>query len=75
MFNPYIPGIRPELQPLPPAGPPPGPGSGPLDGVLERLSHLERDDILIGLLVYLLAKDQEGDNLWPLLAAALYLFL
>ena len=73
MFNPYV---EEPVKDLHPIGPPPSPApGGALDGLLGKLGHLEKDDLLIGLLVYLLAKDGEQDGIWPLVAAALYLIL
>ena len=68
MFNPYV--SRPEDALRPVRRPPPGP-----EGLLDRLGRLERDDLLILVLIYLLAKEGEPERIWPLVAVMLYLLL
>lgn len=66
MFNPYLAPPESALQPV---------KGGGLGGILRRLETLDADDLVILLLLYLLAKDGEGDGIWPLAAVMLYLLL
>lgn len=77
MFNPYAGQPEEVLRPVPQSAGPERPPEKPkvMEGLLERLGRLDRDDLLLLVLVFLLAKDGEGDVLWPLAAAALYLML
>lgn len=50
-------------------------GQNPMDGFVNRLRELDRDDLLILLLIFLLFRDGNQDNLWPLLAALVYCML
>ena len=70
MFNPYIP--SPEPEPLPPPEPS---REGLLPDLGELLSRLDRDDLMVALLVYLLSRREFGGDLWPLVAAGLFLLL
>ena len=69
MFNPYVSTPEQSLRPVR------EPSKGPLDGILGRLGRLETDDLLILALVYLLAREDEQDRIWPLVAALIYLML
>ncbi len=69
MFNLYVEEPHHALQPVPERQ------SGPLDGILGRLGKLDRDDLLILLLIYLISREGEEDSIWPLAAALLYLIL
>ncbi len=71
MFNPYISGPEGCLQPVRKQPE----GKTILDGLLGRLGNLDSDDLIILLLLLLLAREGEGDSLWPLAAGALYLLL
>ena len=64
MFNPYF-----------EASSPPAKSPALTSGLLEKLSKLDRDDLLILCLVFLLAKKSSKDDIWPLVAVALYCFL
>jgi hypothetical protein len=77
MFNPYVGPVEQSLRQTKPPKPAPGPPekSQSLGAVLDRLSSLDRDDVLIALLIFLLARDQETDSLWPMVAAGIYLLL
>jgi hypothetical protein len=68
MFNPYVSPLSEALHPVSEA-------PGPLSGLQARLQGLDRDDLLILLLLYLLLKEGPEDRLWPLLGALLYLLL
>ena len=68
MFNPYV--SRPEDALRPVRRPQKAP-----EGILGRLGRLERDDLLILTLIYLLAREGDPDRIWPLAAVLLYLLL
>lgn len=73
MFNPYV--EQSEPYPLSAPSGVEGKPSRQTEGLLGRLGRLDSDDLLILLLIFLLAREGEGDALWPLVAAALYLML
>ncbi len=50
-------------------------GQNSMGGFMERLRGLDRDDLLILLLIFLLFQDENQDNIWPLLAALVYCML
>ena len=80
LFNPYLgepaEALSPrERRPPEPAPPPPPPQSGLVPALMERLGRLDREDLLIAALVYLLASEGEEDRLLPVLAAGLYLLM
>ena len=62
MFNPYF--ETPAPQPPSKAG-----------GLQEKLSKLDSDDLLMLALVFILARKSNKDDMWPLIAVALYCFL
>lgn len=70
MFNPYVSEVQGALRPA--RQPKSDPGLGKL---MDRLSHLDNDDLIILLLVFLLARQGDKDSFWPLAAALLYLIL
>ena len=72
MFNPYI--ASPEPEPLPKPLPEP-PRESLLPDLKGLLSRLDRDDLMVALLVYLLSRREFGEDLWPLMAAGLFLLL
>lgn len=47
----------------------------PLDGLLKRIGHLDSDDLLVLLLIFILFRDGKKDGIWPLLAALVYCIL
>ena len=69
MFNPYLSSHESALHPVP------GRNAGPLQGLARRLGNLDSDDLLLLLLIYLLARKEDADGIWPLVAVALYLML
>ena len=68
MFNPYVSGRENVLRPAP--KPPGGP-----ERILKKLGKLDREDLLVLALIWLLAGEGEEDRIWPLVAAMLYLLL
>lgn len=68
MFNPYLSSPHAMLEPMP--APP-----GREDGLLERLSNLDNDDLLLLLIIFLLMKDGKQGSIWPMAAALIYLML
>lgn len=62
MFNPYFERPAPQTQ-------------SDKTGLPEKLSKLDSDDLLILALVFILAKKNSNDDIWPLIAVALYCFL
>ena len=70
MFNPYVSEIQGALRPVRRKKTDLG-----LGNLMERLSHLDNDDLIILLLVFLLARQGDQDSFWPLAAALLYLIL
>jgi hypothetical protein len=84
MFNPYVAPVTESLRPLAPpkekperperAERPPEKSQG-LGAILGRLGQLDSDDMLIALLIFLLARDQEPDSLGPMVAAGIYLLM
>lgn len=71
MYNPYVSSLSSALQPVSRGKDP----LGGLGGLLGRLGSLDSDDLLLLLMIYLLIKDGEQDNIWPLAAALIYLML
>ena len=43
-----------------------------LEGLLRRVGHLDGDDLLLLMLIFLIFKDGEKDNVWSLLAVLVY---
>ena len=72
MFNPYLSAHESALRPARGSG---ETGNGPLQGILRRLGRLDSDDLLLLLLIYLLARKEDEDGIWPLVALGLYLML
>jgi hypothetical protein len=70
MFNPYLSAPSQALARIPPRKE----KDGPLR-LLERLKKLDSDDLLLMLIIYLLMKEPDKDELWPLLAALVYCIL
>ena len=70
MFNPYVSDHAAALRPS--AGKN-APGPGP--AILSRLNQLDSDDLLILLLIYLIARQEEEHGIWPFVAMGLYLML
>ncbi len=71
LYNPYLGPVGEMLEPV--RG-----NSGrsdPLGGILKGLSRLDGDDILLMMIIYLVLRDGEKENLWPLLGALLYCML
>ena len=48
---------------------------GFMERIFGRISSLDGDDLLIMLIIYLIMKDNEKEDIWPLLAALLYCVL
>lgn len=68
MFNPYVGSVSQSLhKPSEKTG-------GGVGGILGKIGELDRDDLLMLLLIFLLVKEGEQDGLWPMVAAMLYLF-
>lgn len=68
MFNPYVSSPEQSLRQKK--------SSGFLGGLLGKLKHLDSDDLLILLLIFLLSKkDGEEGDLWPLAAVVIYFML
>lgn len=68
MFNPYVSSPEQSLRQKK--------SSGLLGGLLGKLKHLDSDDLLILLLIFLLSKkDGEEGDLWPLAAVVIYFLL
>ena len=70
MFNPYVSEVQRALRPARQQKQDLGLGK-----LMERLGHLDNDDLIILLLVFLLARQGDRDSFWPLAAALLYLIL
>jgi hypothetical protein len=70
MFNPYLAAPSQALEQIPPHKKKDGPLRLP-----ERLKKLDSDDLLLMLIIYLLMKEPDKDELWPLLAALAYCIL
>lgn len=60
MFNPYF---------EPPQQPQKTKSSG---GLLEKLGHLDKDDLLMLALIFVLSRRQSSEDIWPLVAVMLY---
>lgn len=69
MFNPYVGSLPQTLRPVPQKAS----GGNGLGAIFSKLGDLDRDDLLMLLLIYLLVKEGDQDGIWPLVAAALYL--
>ena len=82
MYNPYVSHDGPCLTPVPrPHSEPRQPrhhdnpaGSFSLR-LISHLRRLDRDDLLIIAILYLLLKDDNCADLWPLLAILIYILL
>lgn len=62
MFNPYFESPSPQQPSV-------------TGGLKEKLSKLDGDDLLILCLVFILARRTSKDDIWPMIAVALYCFL
>ena len=67
MFNPYF-----EPSPREPSVPQPSPLSG---GVLDKFKNLDKDDLLMLALIFVLSKSNSKEDIWPLVAVMLYCML
>lgn len=70
MYNPYLSSIGAFLRPVTRQR------SGSLfGGILNRLRHLDEDDLLLILILFFLMKNGDKEGQWPLLAAIVYCML
>ena len=51
------------------------PQFNPANMIMQRISQLDGDDLLILLLIFLIFKDGKKDNVWPIIAALVYCML
>lgn len=70
VFNPYLMSLGSVLQPVSASG-----SKDPMGAIFSRLRKLDSDDLILLLIIFLLVKDGDRDNLWPMVAALLYLIL
>ena len=78
MFNPYIGGMPEPIRPVErphPAEPPQERPPELLSGLLGHLGKLDRDDLMMLALIYLLARENPEDRICPLAAIILYCLL
>lgn len=67
MFNPYF-------EPEPRETQPPQKVASS-SGILDKLKHLDKDDLLMLALIFILTKGSSKEDIWPLVAVMLYCML
>lgn len=67
MFNPYFEPEPREIQP------PQKVASS--NGILDKFKHLDKDDLLMLALIFILTKGSSKEDIWPLVAVMLYCML
>lgn len=68
MYNPYLNTTKQMLEPV-------RERKGLMEGLVTKLRRLDEDDLLLMLIVYLVVRNGDRDDVWPLLAALVYCIL